>query len=105
MTQDSPEKQELVDVVTIFKMLDQLTAVIDDKMGAGEAASYCASFALEKLGPRAFLVAFLRSITYGKEGLWTDEADELAETYADKIMRLIKELDDAYPDAGTRGKR
>ena len=39
MTQDSPGKQELVDVVTIFKMLDQLTAAIDDKMGAGEAAS------------------------------------------------------------------
>jgi hypothetical protein len=74
-------------------------------MGAGEAASYCANFALEELGPRALLVALLRSITYGKEGLWTDEGDELAETYADKIMLLIKELDDAYPYAGAKGKR
>lgn len=49
-------------------------------------------------------MALLRSITYGKEGLWTDEADELAETYADKILLLIKELDDAYPYAGAKGK-
>jgi hypothetical protein len=95
----------LIEADTFYDMAEQLAAEIDDKQGPGEGAHFLASFAVHKLGSRGFLVALLQSITYAKEGLWTDEADELAETYADKIMALIKELDDAYPDAGAKGKR